>query len=379
MKKLRFGIIGCGLMGREFACAAARWMGVLEDTVRPEIIAVADTNVQAMDWFIKNIPSVCFYTQDYRELLEREDLDAVYCAVPHILHEQVYTDTIKAGKHLMGEKPFGIDREANRNILRVLAEHPNVFCRCSSQFPFYPAMGIMEDWIRNKKFGQIIEVKAGFLHSSDMDLTKTINWKRKAEINGKYGCMGDLGIHVQHIPLRYGWLPKSVSAILSNIVPERPDGKGGKVPCDTYDNAALFCRAQDPDGSAFPMTLEMKRMSPGSTNEWYLKVLGLDASAYFTTDDPGAFHYLKSDGAEQAWTRINVGYKPQFKSITGGIFEFGFGDAILQMWTAFIMEYEGRNVKFGCVRPEETRASHAILTAALQSHERLSEITVDYE
>ena len=126
------------------------------------------------------------------------------------------------------------------------------------------------------------------------------------------------------------------------------------------------------------MTLEMKRMSPGSTNEWYLKVLGLDASAYFTTDDPGAFHYLETGGPEQAWTRINVGYKPQFKSITGGIFEFGFGDAILQMWTAFMMEYEGRDVKFGCVRPEETRASHAILTAALESHKRRSEVTVDY-
>lgn len=379
MRTLRFGIIGCGLMGREFACAAARWMGILEDTVRPEIVAVADTNTQSMDWFVNHIPTVRFHTTDYKELLQLEDVDAVYCAVPHVLHERIYTDVIKAGKHLMGEKPFGIDREANRNILSALAGHPDVFCRCCSQFPFYPAMGVMEDWITSRKFGKIIEVKAGFLHSSDMDLNKTLNWKRNIEINGEYGCMGDLGIHVQHIPLRYGWMPGSVCAILGNIVSERPDGKGGKAPCNTWDNAALFCRTRDAEGWEFPMTLEMKRMSPGSTNEWYLKVHGLEASAYFTTDDPGAFHYLISGGPEQAWTRINVGYKPQFKSITGGIFEFGFGDAILQMWTAFMMEYEGKAVRFGCVRPDETRASHDILTAALKSHETRSEVTVDYD
>ncbi len=379
MKTLRFGIIGCGLMGREFACAAARWMAVLEDTVRPEITAVADTSEQAMEWFTANIPTVRFHTTDYRELLSRSDVDAVYCAVPHVLHEQIYTDVIRAGKHLMGEKPFGIDREANRRILETLAAHPGVFCRCCSQFPFYPAMCIMEDWIIRKKFGRILEVKAGFLHSSDMDLNKPVNWKRKAEINGEYGCMGDLGIHVQHVPLRYGWMPGSVSAYLSNIVPERPDGKGGTASCDTWDNAVLFCRTRDAEGGEFPMTLEMKRMSPGSTNEWYLKVSGLQASAYFSTDDPGAFCFLESGGAEQAWTRINVGYKPQFKTITGGIFEFGFNDAILQMWAAFMKEWEGGDVKFGCVRPEETRFSHDILTAALRSYQGRIEAAVEYD
>ncbi|WP_261807696.1 Gfo/Idh/MocA family oxidoreductase [Paenibacillus sp. N3.4] len=38
-----------------------------------------------------------------------DEIDAIYCAVPHHLHEQIYIDIIKAGKHLLGEKPFGID------------------------------------------------------------------------------------------------------------------------------------------------------------------------------------------------------------------------------------------------------------------------------
>ena len=378
MKKLRFGIIGCGLMGREFASAAARWMHILEDVMRPEIVAVADTNPAAMDWFAANIPTINFQTQDYKELLQREDVEAIYCAVPHFLHEKIYMDIIQAGKHLMGEKPFGIDQEANANILAALQKNPDVFCRCSSQFPFYPAMATLEDWIEKKEFGKIIEVKAGFLHSSDMDSNKPINWKRSRETNGEYGCMGDLGIHVQHVPLRFGWMPKSAYAILSDIICERPDGRGGMAPCDTYDNATILCRTEDKDGNEFPMTFEMKRLSPGSTNEWYIKVTGLLASAYFTTDDPGAFHYLKTGNTAQPWSRINLGYKPQFKSITGSIFEFGFSDAILQMWVAFMMEFEGKAVKFGCVRPEETRMSHSILTAALQSNKNHSEEIIAY-
>ena len=41
-KTVRFGVIGCGLMGREFAGAAARWSQLSEDIPRPEIVGVAD-------------------------------------------------------------------------------------------------------------------------------------------------------------------------------------------------------------------------------------------------------------------------------------------------------------------------------------------------
>ncbi len=378
MDKLRYGVIGCGLMGREFASAAARWMHLAEDIPRPEIVAVADTNPAAMEWFEKNVPTVKLKTRDYQELLDCDEVDAVYCAVPHVLHEEIYTAIIRSKNYLMGEKPFGMDKKQNTAILKALDARPEVFCRCCSQFPFYPAMNLMEQWIGQKKFGRIIEVKAGFLHSSDMDTDKPINWKRTVEINGEYGCMGDLGMHVQHIPLRYGWVPYSVSAVLSDLVRERPDGKGGRAACKTYDNATLLCRTRDREGDEFPMTLETKRLAPGSTNNWYLQVYGMEASACFTTDDPGALHYLKSGAKEQAWSRINIGYKPQFRSITGGIFEFGFTDAILQMWASFMMEASGRTIAFGCARPEETAMSHSILTAALESQAGRMEKQIDY-
>ena len=60
----------------------------------------------------------------------------------------------------------------------------------------------------------------------------------------------------------------------------------------------------------------------------------------------------------------------QNKSITGGIFEAGFSDSILQMWAAFLYElHHGKPIsKFsGCVTPEEVALSHKLFTAALES------------
>ena len=42
MRKIRFGLIGCGLMGREFASAIARWCHLPEMDARPELVAICD-------------------------------------------------------------------------------------------------------------------------------------------------------------------------------------------------------------------------------------------------------------------------------------------------------------------------------------------------
>ena len=376
-KKIRFAIIGCGLMGREFASAAARWCHMTADIPAPEIVGVSDVNPSARQWFCDNFDTIKYSTDDYTELLDKQDIDAVYCAVPHNLHEKIYIDIINAGKHLLGEKPFGIDAEANRAIMDAIKAHPEVIVRCSSEFPYYPACQKLIEWIREGKFGKIIEVRSAFCHSSDMDTQKPINWKRTLSINGEYGCMGDLGIHTEHDPFRMGWKPLNVFAKLSNIVTERPDGKGNTVPCETWDNAILLCDVKDVDGSVFPMMYETKRLSPGSTNEWRLEVYGLEASAKFSTNDPGAFCYTQSLGKEQAWCRVNVGYKPMIPTITGGIFEFGFTDSILQMWGAFMCELSGIEVPFGCVTPEETELSHKLQTAALLSNKTGRLVTIE--
>ncbi len=372
-RRVRFGIIGLGLMGREFASAIARWCHLLSDGPIPELVGVCSPHEKSHEWFTDNFPAIRVATQRYEDLLGLREIDAIYCAVPHHLHQKMYCDVIRAGKHLMGEKPFGIDRKANEAILAAVSASPQVFVRCSSEFPYFPGAQKLIAWIREGRFGRIMEVRAGFHHSSDMDLTKPINWKRMVERNGEYGCMGDLGIHTQHIPFRMGWIPKTVYACLSKIVTSRPDGKGGTAPCLTWDNATLCCKVDHPGGYQFPMYLETKRMAPGMTNTWYIEVDGLDASARFSTRDPKSFSFLASGEKEQPWSRLDMGYSSAVPGITGSIFEFGFSDAILQMWAAFLLELEGGPPPiFGCFTPEETRISHALLSAALDSNRKAS-------
>lgn len=368
--EIRFGVIGLGLMGKEFASAAARFFHLEDIGVRPVITAVCDTNPEALSWFEQNVPSVTTATTDYAELLAQNDVDAVYCAVPHHLHERLYTDIISAGKHLLGEKPFGIDLAANARINEAISANPEILVRCSSEFPFYPGASKIVQALREKRFGRIIEVEAGFLHSSDLNPGKPINWKRIIQYNGEYGCMGDLGMHVLHIPLRFGWRPENIYAQLSNIITERPDGKDGMTPCETWDNATLAGDVSV-NGTTFPILLHTKRIAPGEANTWFLRVLGTDTSMEFSTKYPKTLKTLEYNGGAQAWQHLDLGYESAYKTITGAIFEFGFPDAILQMWAAFCDELAhgraGMKQPFTCVTPEEAAQSHEIFTAALAS------------
>ena len=368
---VRFGIIGGGLMGREFASAAARWVHLADIGVRPEIAVVCDVNAEVLAWYERLEPRPRLVS-DYRELLADRSVEAVYCAVPHHLHEELYTAILRAGKHLLGEKPFGIDLPANNAINAEISAHPDLFVRCSSELPFFPGGQEVFRFIRERRFGRLLEVRSQFLHSSDLDPNKPINWKRRSELNGEYGCMGDLGMHALHLPLRAGWMPRNVHAILSDVVTERADGKGGREACDTWDNAVLLCEARDGDVT-FPLRIETKRIAPGETNTWVTEIDGTEGSIAFSTKLPKTLRFMEyRPGGKQAWQTLDLGSQSAYPTITGAIFEFGFSDAILQMWAAFLDELahgrEGMRQPFHCVTPEEAAATHRLFTAALRSH-----------
>ncbi|MHB0946614.1 MAG: Gfo/Idh/MocA family protein [Sedimentisphaerales bacterium] len=380
MKTIKFGIIGCGLMGREFASAVARWCHLSDMDVKPEIVAICDASEKIMEWYTQNFSTIKQTTKNYKELLANKEVEAVYIAVPHNLHAEFYCAAIEAGKHLFGEKPFGIDKAANDKILATIKKHPEVFVRCSSESPFFPAVQRIGDMIEADAFGTILEVHSGFLHSSDLDVNKPINWKRMIEFNGEYGCMGDLGMHACHMPFKAGWLPINVRAQLSKIVKERPDGKGGKAPCKTWDNATLFCQAKDSKtGWTFPLTIKTHRIAPGNKNNWYLEIWGTKACARWSSKQINTLEVLEYKDGRQSWQNIDMGQEVAYKSITGGIFQMGFSDSILQMWAAFCYELiHGKSPKkfAGCVTPDEVSLSHRLFTAALESHRNNAVVSV---
>lgn len=364
-KSVKIGVIGGGLMGREVASALARWFVLDSFPVRAELVAVCDLAEKQREWF-RQIPSVQLLTDNYHELLASPEIDVVYVAVPHNLHEQIYLDVLKAGKDLFAEKPFGVDLRAAKNI-REAAESSGRFVRCSSEFPFLPGVQRAYQLAREGKWGRLLEVRSGFHHSSDLDPTKPANWKRQVRTCGEIGVMGDLGMHAVHVPFRLGWNPKRVYAQLQKVYHERPDGKGGMAACDTWDNALLHTEI-DFEGEEIPVRFEMKRLAPGETNSWFIEVMGTDGGVRFSTKEPKTLWTFQR-GKEQLWQRADLGFHGPFPTITGGIFEPGFPDCFMQMWASFLAERGGKlDGKFGCVTPDEAVRSHELFAAALLSH-----------
>ena len=184
-RQVRLGLIGGGLMGRELASTAARWIHLDELGVRPRLVHVCDVNPDTLAWYgrLADEPRL---SADWRAVLDDPEVEAVYIAVPHHLHADLYVAALDAGKHLLGEKPFGIDLAANETIMAAVAAHPDQLVRCSSEMPFFPGGQAVWHWISAGEFGRPIEVRSLFLHSSDLDPNKPAGWKRRAETNGAY-------------------------------------------------------------------------------------------------------------------------------------------------------------------------------------------------
>ena len=255
-------------------------------------------------WYTEHFPSIQQATGDYAALLANPQVEAVYCAVPHHLHREVYCAAIAAGKHLMGEKPFGIDRPANDAILACAGRHPQAFwCAAPRSFRSFRPCSASAAMIEAGAVRADLEVNAGFLHSSDLDPQKPLNWKRKTSIQRPVRLPGRSG---------NARVPRAVSCGLDRRELFGPccrrSSAGGRMargslaPCETWDNATLLCDAPTrPAATHFPMTLKTQRIAPGEKNTWYLEVLATQVSARFSTKNPKRLEVLEYSGGEQVW------------------------------------------------------------------------------
>jgi predicted dehydrogenase len=377
-RPVRIGIVGGGLMGRELAVVCGRWSQLVDHPAHPEVVAVADPNPAALEWFGR-VSSVDVLTDDWRALVDDPIIDVLYLAVPHNLHEQIYVAAAEAGKDFLGEKPFGINLSAAERIVTAI-DASTSFVRVSSELPYFPGAQRAFAYAASGALGDILDVRAGFAHSSDIDRSKPINWKRRAETCGEIGVMGDLGMHVAHVPLRLGWRPQTVYAMLDNVVTERSGPDGAPVLCDTWDNALLALRTPSTpthDSRRFTMLWETRRIAPGQMNSWWFEAVGMEGGVRFTTRQPTVIHRFSRRDGEQIWEEVQPGYSSVWPAVTGGIFEFGFLDALLQMWAAYFAEREGKlGSRFGTATPQEALLAHRVFDAALRSDATASVVEV---
>jgi myo-inositol 2-dehydrogenase/D-chiro-inositol 1-dehydrogenase len=100
MSKVRFGLVGYGAWGTHHARAIAS----LPDT---QLVAIAARSAPTCDRARADHPRANVYA-DYRELLAAEHLDVVDVVLPSDLHHAVAGDVLRAGRHLLIEKPLAL-------------------------------------------------------------------------------------------------------------------------------------------------------------------------------------------------------------------------------------------------------------------------------
>ncbi|CDN42261.1 MULTISPECIES: Gfo/Idh/MocA family protein [unclassified Paenibacillus] len=110
MKQVRIGMIGVGGRGYLAGC----WH---QPDGRSVVTAGADISMERLEEFRSKINPDAFVTTDYREMLAREDVDAVAVTAPDRYHEEFAIAALNAGKHVFCEKPLAITTEGCDRIL----------------------------------------------------------------------------------------------------------------------------------------------------------------------------------------------------------------------------------------------------------------------
>ena len=110
--QLRIGMIGVGGRG-------GLWRHWHQPAGRSVVVAGADISSAALDAFRHHHGDTPYTTMDYRELLARDDIDAIAVASPDYYHEEHAVAALEAGKHVFCEKPLAITIEGCDRILKA--------------------------------------------------------------------------------------------------------------------------------------------------------------------------------------------------------------------------------------------------------------------
>ncbi|PPA69844.1 Gfo/Idh/MocA family protein [Jeotgalibacillus proteolyticus] len=194
MKKVRVGIIGCG--------SITKHRHFPEYTANPhvEIAAFCDLNeARAKSFADQSEANV--YTS-YKELLSDPSIDAVSVNLPNALHAPVTIDALKAGKHVLCEKPMATSiEEADEMIETAKANGKNLMIGHNQRF--VASHEKARTYIQEGKLGNVYSFRTAFGHGGPegWSVDGRNSWffeKEKAFI----GALGDLGVHKSDL-IRY--------------------------------------------------------------------------------------------------------------------------------------------------------------------------------
>lgn len=191
MAKVNVGVIGCGVQGTVLSRALT---GIEAGTIitkhppveNAKIVAAADVNQETAKKFTKEFGLSDHFT-DYKDLLERKDVDAVIVSLPHSLLAQAAIDSLKAGKHLLLEKPMALNHVEAGEVVKVAQKSKQKLMVGYSK-RWGPVSLMMKHLLERNAVGEADVVMAG--KSSPL----LSGWLLDPEKGG--GIMRYLGVHI---------------------------------------------------------------------------------------------------------------------------------------------------------------------------------------
>lgn len=229
MKKVRWGVIGCG------GIADKRTIPGMLQAGNAECVAVMDLNEETVSR-VKEKYGIAKAFTSVEELLACDDIDAIYIATPVFCHtEQVYA-AADAKKHILLEKPMALTC-AQACELEKYCKEKGVLLGVGFMMRFHDAHRLVKEELEKGTIGETVSAYAKF---NGWYPTSKKRWRQTKAFSGG-GTMMDMGIHcIDLLQYMTGLKATEVSAMCENRIFDYPDTEDSATAILRMENGALF-------------------------------------------------------------------------------------------------------------------------------------------
>lgn len=318
----------------------------------------------------------------YEELLADTEVDTVHLAVPNVMHYPMAKQALLAGKHVMCEKPLGMN-STETSALVALAAETGLSAGVCHNIRFYPLNLEARSRIQEGQIGDVLSIVGSYVQ--DWLLFDTdYNWRVLAEQGGALRAVADIGTHWMDLVTSITGLEvDSVFADLSTIHPvrKRPTGEvetfSGKqktkqelesVAIDTEDcGSVLFRFTNGAKG-----VLWVSQATAGRKNCLRYEISGSKAAYSWNSENPNQLWIGHRNEANEVLMRdpsLLGDMAAGFSNYPGGHNE-GFPDAFKQCFRAFYEAIDKKLPARDALYPtfEEGHMEVLLCEAILTSH-----------
>lgn len=199
-KKIKVGLIGTGGIAR--GCHIPGYQSVPDEC---EIVWACDID-KALAEKVAGEHSIARFTDDYKEVLDDPEVDAVSVTTPNVYHHRPTIDALNAGKHVLCEKPLAMNAAEAKEMCAVAKQSGKVL-QVALQLRFGAPARYVKQFIEAGHMGDVYYARAQALRRRGVPGWGVFIDKEKQ--GG--GPLVDIGVHILDLTLSLMGYPKPVS------------------------------------------------------------------------------------------------------------------------------------------------------------------------